>query len=192
MKFYYGEPPDVALEVASPTPLTTISPDQFNLFGGLIGVVVGALLMVLGGGFSAIFDAMDAYELWQVGAALISLVVVHEFIHLIGYGGLSLSSKVCFGFHPKLYMFYTFNPVAVSKRGFILAAGLPFVVLSVVPMVLVAIGTPYQMELVALAVANAVGAGGDIFLVATVYKTVPKNCNVQSSGMGEFWGTPVA
>lgn len=192
MNFIYGSPPDVALTVANPQPLSKAVGNQLGYYGLAAGLLF-AVLLVLATGINSELKAMfkNHYNLFFVISGFIGITVAHEIVHFIAYGGLSPGAKVAFGFHPKAMMAFTFNPAHVSRNRFLFAVAMPLVVLTFVPFVLYWAGVPHANLALPLAMFNAVGAGGDMVLFFCAIKNVPQACAIQSSGMGEFWGKPL-
>jgi hypothetical protein len=89
-------------------------------------------------------------------------------------------------------MAYAYYPFVVSKTKFMVVGALPFLLLSVVPVLAyLVLGTQVEWALPAAAI-NALLSGGDLLMLGIAGKTVDSGCVLQSSGTKEYWGRPLA
>lgn len=191
MKIIYGAPPDNPVLLAKPRPLVDMTADHLGGVGGIAGAVLGMIFVFSFVSMAEFIKIIQSFPVWQLVLGFVCVVLVHEMLHFIGYGGFLPGSKTTFGIIPKMLVVYVFNPIKVSKRRFIFAVAIPTVLLSLVPMVALWSGVSADPRVLLLAVFNAAGAGGDLLLLWFACRTVPSTCEIQSSGMGEFWGEPL-
>jgi Putative zincin peptidase len=118
---------------------------------------------------------------------LLVLTVVHEALHLLGFPGFGFDGHSACGVWPKGGSPFAQYLRPVSRNRFIFFTATPFVVLSLMPLVVKALGYPVSHLIAWTSVINSVGAGSDLLACALLLKDVPKNAEVIESDMGLYW-----
>ncbi|MGI2335991.1 MAG: DUF3267 domain-containing protein [Dehalogenimonas sp.] len=117
--------------------------------------------------------------------ALITLVVIHELLHLISIPNFSRSSKTFVGV--TLYGGFVVTEEKIARSRYILITVAPFLTASVIlPLILGILGllTPIIKLLVLL---NAMASSVDILNLLLVLKQVPTNTVLVNNGPKTYW-----
>lgn len=112
---------------------------------------------------------------------------VHELFHLIGFPKMGLDGSARIGIWPELCAPYVQYLLPVSRNRFIFAAGLPFLMISIIPLFFTINNTLPIEYLSWISVINCVGTGSDIFILMKLLRTVPRNALVIESGEDIYW-----
>ena len=110
----------------------------------------------------------------------------HEILHLFGLPKAGFGSSTTFGIWPKLCSPYVQHTVPMSRDRFILAAALPFLVLTIVPLLL-AEYKAYIDYLSWISVLNSIGAGHDLLLCFVAVFNLPAKAQVLESDKFIYW-----
>jgi hypothetical protein len=119
--------------------------------------------------------------------AFVALLVVHESLHAAALPAAGLSAATTLGFWPKTLTPYVSYTGELPRNRHILVGVTPFLVLSVAPIVVglcFAVVPPWA---VALGMANAFGASGDLIGSGLVALQVPSAALVRSKGRETWW-----
>jgi hypothetical protein len=123
---------------------------------------------------------------------ILSCIVViptHELIHAVGFKGGITSDRTVFGFYPKSLSFYAHYCGEISRKRFVLVAALPLLILTAVPLAIVALFTPEGNWLIYLAFANGFASGMDVLTIIILLRQVPRQAVLVNSGAKSYWAS---
>lgn len=201
MKLHYGAPPtDPTFHPREEgwTPLREPSPLMLNVVATPVGFALAALIFA---GWNRL-PAMGLLPTWipqeatlllslaVPTAGLIALIAVHELIHGLTYPGFGTKVKVFLGIWPAKLLFYAATTDAVSRNRMLLVYVMPFVVLSLLPLLVVRLFDLHSTPLMLLAVVNALSAGGDATCVGLFLWQIPWSADVRNEGWATWWKLP--
>jgi hypothetical protein len=122
--------------------------------------------------------------------AFVVLLLVHELLHAAALPAAGLSATTTLGFWPKMLTPYVSYEGELSRNRHILVGVTPFVVLSIVPIVVGLYLSVVPPWAVAVGVVNALGASGDLIGVALLVLQAPSSARVRSRGQETWWRRP--
>jgi hypothetical protein len=122
--------------------------------------------------------------------AFVVLLLVHELLHAAALPAAGLSAATTLGFWPKMLTPYVSYEGELSRNRHVLVGVTPFLVLSVVPIVVGFCFSVVPPWAVALGVVNAFGASGDLIGVGLLVFQVPSSALVRSKGRETWWRRP--
>jgi hypothetical protein len=206
MRFIIGHPPDdpdfAPEQETGWQKLREMGPATLLIVGSLAGVPLAALFSyawsrVPGTGLSFSFDVMTLGR-WAavlfpllvivtLATFLASLIFVHELIHVLACPRFGLTSATVLGVWPSRVLAYGNHSGPVSFTRGIVVGLAPFLVLSVLPL-LVAFGGGPRWPLVAVvSVVNALVCGGDAVICLMLVCQVPFNATLRNEGWDTWW-----
>jgi hypothetical protein len=155
----------------------------------IAGVVVGALWFWLTPLKTIARD--PAFAVWVL-AALVWLIPVHEVVHALVHPGRGLSDRTCIGMWLSRGLFYAHCHGPMSRNRFIAILIAPFIVLSVVPLVVCVLsGTSHPLPVTG-SIVNAFLACGDLLGILLLAWQVPRHATVQNQSWRTYWHTEPA
>jgi len=117
----------------------------------------------------------------------IILIVGHEAIHLLGFPDYGLSYKTVIGIWPEAGSPYVQYTAPMSRNRFLFVLLLPFLILSVFPILFSCNHVRIIDQLSWISVLNCIGAGSDILIFIRIIYTVPPKSNVIESESSLLW-----
>ncbi len=182
--------------------LREMGPGAIMLIGSLAGIPLAALIgygwsRISGASPSISFNVM-ALGRWtllllpllfilSMGGFLAGLIFVHELIHALCCPQFGLTSETAMGIWPSKFIAYVSHSGPISvKRGIVLGSA-PFLVLSVAPLLVAAMGGPHWTLLTLVSVVNALMCGGDAIIVVMILSQVPLNATLRNKGWDTWW-----
>lgn len=123
----------------------------------------------------------------QIAAALAVLIIGHEVFHLLGFPCFGLSSDTTIGIWVELGSPYVQHNSFMVRNRFLFVAGLPFLVLSIIPILMQLFGIGEANIWSWISVLNCIGAGSDIYIIFKVISTVPSQAQVIEDGVAFYW-----
>jgi hypothetical protein len=122
--------------------------------------------------------------------AVVGLMLLHELLHAVALPRGGSTAATTLGFWPKVMSAYVSYEGELARNRSILVALMPFLVLSVVPLVagfLLSSAPPWA---IALSVLNGLGASADIVGAALIASQVPSSGFVRNRGYETWWRSP--
>ena len=144
------------------------------------GLLMGMLWLVWPGGAAT-------GSIWLLLLIAILLIPVHELLHVICFPGGLLSPHTLIGFWPSRVLFYAYYEGVLSRTRFLVTYAMPFLVLSILPILLVGVFGWPSLELVALSIINGMSASGDILGILLIGSQVPTSARVRNRGWRTYW-----
>lgn len=146
----------------------------------VVGLLIGLLSLVWPGGEAG-------GSIWLLIVIAILLIPVHELLHAVCFPGGLRSTHTIIGIWPSRILFYAHYEGVMSRTRFLVTFAMPFLVLSILPILLLRLlGWP-SLELVALSVVNGAAASGDILGLLLIGFQVPASAKVRNRGWRTYW-----
>jgi len=195
MRFHFGSVPDDFTPDESWRPLREPRPFMMQLMAVPMGLLLGAMVWQgrehLGLPVLAFMEADPGVRTSGLLAlTLPPLIAVHELIHVAVHPGFGLTPASVIGGWPKKLVFYAHYAGPRSRNRFLLGVAMPFLVISVLPMVLAAFGLmPKALSELApwLSACKALFSCGDAFGFAMILWQVPGKGWVQNKSWRTYW-----
>lgn len=205
MRFNVGLPPtnpDFSPGQPGWTQLNLPNPYLLTLIGIPIGGLTAFVLIL---GWEKLFplDAEFGFRIPGVGhwvifaipflliAGLLLVVFVHELLHCLGHPKCGLSSQSCIGVWPTKLLFYATYLGGIGRNRYLLLGMLPFLVLSVLPLVVCAaigeVGVTTLTLLSAVSVFNGFSSCGDFLIFPIIVFQVPSGAVIHDHGWDMYW-----
>ncbi len=133
---------------------------------------------------------------WELTAQLAmfasfpALIVVHELLHAVCYPQFGWNAQTLIGCWPSRMLFYAYYNGAMPRNRFLLVFAMPFLVLSVLPLLIaftVALPEIISSVLAWFSIWNAIFACGDILGFALIVAQVPGAALVRNRGWRSYW-----
>ncbi len=119
--------------------------------------------------------------------AFVALLFVHELLHAAALPAAGLSAATTLGFWPKTLTPYVSYEGELSRTRHVLVGVTPFLVLSIVPILVGLCFSVVPPWAVAIGVVNAFGASGDLIGVGVLVSQAPSSAVVRSKGQETWW-----
>lgn len=119
--------------------------------------------------------------------ALGVLIIAHELIHAASLPKAGLTTATTLGFWPKAATPYVSYEGELSRNRRIVVGVMPFLLLSVLPIVLGLCFSVAPFWLVALSTINAFGASADLIGTGLIAIRVPASGIVRDKGLATWW-----
>jgi hypothetical protein len=166
------EPPPVKLQLIAIPPMIGVAL-LFHLMCRLAGVDTSALTRIRN---------------VPVGLAIAVVIApFHEFLHLLCLPAFGLTAESTVGFWPKMFAPYVQHCGALSRNRALLIWACPFVVISVVPLLVCLVKPDIPVIIVAVSYVNCLLRGGDLFGAVLVFRQVPSGAVVRLNGVRGYW-----
>ena len=199
MRLHIGQPlatPDFTPHEDGWTPLKEPSPLGLNLIATPIGILA-AVLIALGwgasnfhfeigsSGYGPLFPLIIIVAVFGIGFPV--LIAVHELIHALGYPQFGFSRSTMIAFWPSKLLFLAIHFDALRRNRLLLVYMLPFLAISILPLIVCRTLGIYPALLMLVSTANALCAGGDIFCFFLILAQVPANAQLRNQGWTTWW-----
>ncbi len=157
----------------------------------LIYIVLGGLIyLALPRGISEFeFQPLNIVS-WIV---FLLFIPVHELLHALCHPGWGMTPNTVIGLWPSRLLFYAFYQGQVKRGRLLVAFATPFVVLSLLPIGLLAAAkilfpmASLVTTLVLLSLLNGAAASGDVIGFCLVLFQIPAGATVRNKGWRSYW-----
>jgi hypothetical protein len=176
LKFHYGKIPDSVdffPEKENWTSLKEPSPWLAQLLALPIAFTLAGVLIFL-------WVNLTPAGIYDIPATLVHLlvgipatIIVHELLHALAHPENGRSDKSILGYWPSLMVFYAHYDGVLSKKRFITILVLPFLSLSVLPLIFFIVFRIGSSFLMFVSVFNAIGSCVDLLGVIIIFFQVP-------------------
>ena len=146
----------------------------------VVGLLVGLLAMVWPSG-------SVSGSIWLLLALAILLIPIHEILHAVCFPGGLPSPHTIIGIWLSRILFYAHYEGVMTRTRFLVTFAMPFLVLSILPIMLVGLLRWPSLELAALSIVNGAAASGDIIGIILVGLQVPASASVRNRGWRTYW-----
>lgn len=119
--------------------------------------------------------------------AFLLMIPVHELIHALVQPSFGMTPRTYIGVWPSHLLFYAYYDGELSRGRFAAILIAPTVVLTIIPLLLCVTLQWNSPALAALAVANGIGAAGDLIGVFIVLTRIPAGVLVRNKGWRSYW-----
>lgn len=130
---------------------------------------------------------LQGLTLYKLLLLYAGLVITHEAIHAMMQPDRGTSARTTLGFWPSHLVFYAHYDGERSRANFLVGLVSPFLLLSVVPMLLAIAFQTSAWWVGALILGNAVASSVDLFGFFAVLLGTPKNSQVINNGWYTYW-----
>ncbi len=196
MRFYFGPIPETPDFVPEPPwqAMKEPTPWLMQLLAIPVSLIAGGVIGALWFWFTPLKSALieTKFAPWVL-AALVWLIPVHEAIHALVHPGRGLSDRTCIGLWLSRGLFYAHCHGPMSRNRFIAILLAPFIVLSILPLIVCALtGTAHPLPVTGSFV-NALLACGDLLGVLFIVCQIPPDATIQNQTWRTYWqSSPVA
>ena len=149
---------------------------------------IGALLIVVI--FSQV--SIERFSLIVLVAIYFGTLIVHESIHALLHPDGALTDKTIIGFWPSHLIFYAHYDDPRPRENFLLGSIAPFIVLTIIPLMILSFSDLDAWELAAVAILNAIFSCIDVISFVTILIAIPKKSFVRNKGWYTYWRMPHA
>ena len=146
----------------------------------VVGLLVGLLALVWPSG-------SVSGSIWLLLAMAILLIPIHEILHAVCFPGGLPSPHTIIGIWLSRILFYAHYEGVMTRTRFLVTFAMPFLVLSILPIMLVGLLRWPSLELAALSIVNGAAASGDIIGIILVGLQVPASASVRNRGWRTYW-----
>jgi hypothetical protein len=130
---------------------------------------------------------------WATIVMILLLFPVHELLHAVVFPRFGFTAETIVGVWPSRLLFYAAHTGALSKGRYLLVFAMPLLVLSVLPVVFLALVRPLPFGpsitsvLVFLSILNAAAGSGDVIGFFLVLLQIPNRAQVRNQGWKTYW-----
>ena len=146
----------------------------------VVGLLVGLLALVWPSG-------SVSGSIWLLLALAILLIPIHEILHAVCFPGGLPSPHTIIGIWLSRILFYAHYEGVMTRTRFLVTFAMPFLVLSILPIMLIGLFRWPSLELAALSIVNGAAASGDIIGIILVGLQVPASASVRNRGWRTYW-----
>lgn len=168
-------------------PIREPSPQMMQFYALPIGLATGLLFGYLWLRTTPLDDPGLFFNLWYFLLFFVPIIVVHEFIHAVGYPMAGRSNETVVGCWPSKGVFYAHYLGELTRNRMLTVFLLPIGVMSVLPLLAAMI---FRLEVEWLAFVstwNAVLACGDLLGSGLIVTQVPSAAIVRNQGWFTYW-----
>jgi hypothetical protein len=119
---------------------------------------------------------------WVLGCA-----ILHELIHAVLHPASDTGSDSILGFWPSRVLFYAHYDGVLSKQRLLVIIIGPFIVLSLVPLVICAVFKHASSAMFALSLLNSLIASVDLIFFLLIIIQVPSGATLQNNGWKTYY-----
>jgi hypothetical protein len=120
-------------------------------------------------------------------ACLVGVIVTHEVIHVLAQPRVGTSNKTLIGFWPSRMFIYTLYVGELSKKRCLGILVMPFIGISIVPLVYAALARGGNFWLAYISILNGLLASGDILAAIMTVRLVPHDAIIRTKGWLTYW-----
>jgi hypothetical protein len=117
----------------------------------------------------------------------LALILVHEAIHVLGYPGMGSSQETIVGVWPSRGLAYAYYGGEIARSQFILMLALPFLTLTVLPLVVCMITQRVPFWVAFVALVNGIGSCMDLLVIVYVLVMTPRDAILRNNGWDTYW-----
>jgi RimJ/RimL family protein N-acetyltransferase len=122
--------------------------------------------------------------------AFLIIIPLHEFVHALLTPRMGFTHETLVGCWPARILFYAFYLGEISRERFLVVLIGPTVVLTVIPLTVIAVLQLDAPLLAAAALANGIGAAGDLLGLFVMGVQIPRGAIVKNKGWRSYWRRP--
>ncbi|MFH0990660.1 MAG: DUF3267 domain-containing protein [bacterium] len=118
---------------------------------------------------------------------LVGVIVIHELIHAFVHPKIGISENTVIGFWPSRMFIYTIYVGELTKNRCLAILIMPFIVISLIPLVFAAITQITSFWVAYISILNALLACGDILAAIMTIRHFPNAAIIRTKGWLTFW-----
>jgi hypothetical protein len=191
MRFIFGampQDPEFDPKNQGWTSLREPGPGKIQLIAIVIAVLVALLLQLLfwlaGANISPLQNIRNA----PIGLGImLGIIPIHELLHLLCFPCFGLNKKSIIGFWPRMFGPYVYYNGALSRNRVMLISACPFIVLSIIPLLVSICTADIHVVIVAVSYLNGLSCGVDLLNILLLVKQVPSDALVRAKGYHSYW-----
>ncbi|HYH09953.1 MAG TPA: DUF3267 domain-containing protein [Thermoanaerobaculia bacterium] len=187
MRFVHGavpEDPDFHPEEEGWNAIREPDPIQMQIVALPVMLATAALLfVVIAKGTDVVWRDVAKY----IGPAFVLMIPIHELIHAFANPRFGLTPRTYVGVWPSRLLFYAHYEGELPRERFLGILIAPTLVLTVLPLLLCLVFRWNSSPLAALALANGLGAAGDLLGMIIVLRQIPRGTLVRNKGWRTYW-----
>jgi len=138
--------------------------------------------------YGTVVDAR-AFLTWFLPAFVV-MIPIHELIHAFANPSFGMTTRTYVGVWPSKMLFYAHYEGELPRGRFLFVLIAPTLVLTVLPLLLLAAFRLDVPFLAAMAFANALGAAGDLLGIGILLSQIPRGALVRNKGWRSYWRMP--
>lgn len=191
MRFKYGMPPEVDCHLENKTKIV-VDYSRVHAIGTVIAIFIVFPVTYIA--WRSMWSNRDIFGVFDQPPEIFlpfafSIVILHEFIHLITHPQAGMSNESIVGMLPKRLVFYAAYQGEQSRRRLIITLMSPLVLLTIPPFLIAPWVTPSVVPFLAgLSIFNGMASTGDMMLTYKVIREVPPDAICH----GEYFGFSTA
>jgi hypothetical protein len=189
MRFHCGEIPAKKVEVIPDSWKLIRGPKTMNQMQWIslpVGIVVACVIDFLWLRIKP-DSPVELHPVW-LAAALLGMPVIHEFVHALAFPQFGMTREIVMGVHPGwLLYFYVYYDGPVSRNRMLAVLLMPFLLLTILPLVVCSILGVFSLPVLFFSVANAMGARVDISFFCILAFQVPSKAMIHNNGKDGYW-----
>lgn len=187
MRFHIGavpESPDFVTDGWKP--LREPGPILMQFVALPIGLAVSALMVLAWLYLTPVTQHPSAPLLWM-GLGLLFLFPVHELLHAVIHPFQGRTANSVLGFWPSRMLFFAHYLGEVSRNRFIAILAMPFLIISILPLLACAVLGHACVTLAYISCLNAFASCGDLLGISLFLSQIPKSASVRNQGWRTYW-----
>ena len=190
MKFVLGPiPEDPAFQPEAEGWRALKEPDPLAL--NLLAIPVAGVTMILLIIFIRYLTPVTLDEVLKPFlVAFLIIIPVHEFVHALLTPRMGFTHETLIGCWPARILFYAFYVGEISRERFLVVLIGPTVVITMLPLAIIAAFQLNAPLLASAAVANGLGAAGDLVGLFVMGWQIPRGAIVKNKGWRSYWRRP--
>lgn len=187
MKFVLGPVPEDSTfepEKSGWRPLREPDPVMLNIIAiPIAAVLLGALVL-----FIRSYTAVPIKDVMiRFFPAFLLIIPLHETAHALFTPRFGMTPQTHLGCWPARILFYAHYEGELPRERFLAVLFAPFIVITVIPLFVISVLSLNAPWVTAMALANGVGAAGDLLGVFVVLTQIPRGAIVRNKGWRSYW-----
>jgi hypothetical protein len=188
MRFHVGAVPESEDFVPDESwkPLSGPGPVLMQCYALPLGIIASAVLVLLWIHWTPVTKAPVVSPI-LLGAVMLATFPVHELIHIATYPGAGKSPKTMLAVWPSRMLIYAYYDGELSRNRLIAVFGMPFLLMSIVPLLVSALIGHASVTIAFASVFNALAACVDILGICLLLIQVPRAAIIRNHGWRTYW-----
>lgn len=191
MKFHLGEAPETVDIINDSAWKLVAMPEvrRWQIMAFPVAIINMAFVAALWLLFTPAVNPLSFFPIPIIGfvLCLVGVLVIHELIHSFMHPKAGFSQHSIIGFYPSRMLLYSVYNGEVTKGRFVTTLMMPFICISIIPILISSIFQTYSFWVAYITVLNAFVAAGDIMEICTVLRQAPRNSSLRRNGWSYYW-----
>jgi hypothetical protein len=187
MRFHIGAVPETPDFITDGwKPLREPGPILMQVFALPIGLATSALMVLAWLCLTPVANHPAAPILWMC-LGLLFLFPAHELLHAIVHPRQGRTNGTILGFWPSRMIFYAHYLGEISRNRFIAILAAPFLIISVVPLLVCAVLGQASVTVAYISCLNAFCSCADLLGIILFLFQIPQSAIVRNQGWRTYW-----